>query len=580
MDIRGKTILLLGGAGQVGLAIAKKMLHENPKKLVISSLFKEESEEAINELKAYIDRVFKDHNRPTTEFVPESGNIFVREELVGLSREEILNTPEYRDKVMEDVLGEITDDIVHNSHLYKIIHRHKPEIIIDAINTATALAYQDIYSAASEVKSYLDTGDFSSKEFPVSVARLVTSLYIPQLVRHIQILYRAMMDNNTQMYVKIGTTGTGGMGLNIPYTHGEERPSRVLLSKSAVAGAQTLLLFLMARTPDAPIIKEIKPASLIAWKRISSGEIKKRGQTIYRYDCPPNEAVELKDGEIFDYKKFNIGKPLNVPLKAVFIDTGENGVFSLEEFKAITTLGQMQAVTPEEIAKNTLLEIKGGNTSKDVIDALDGSVMGSTYRAGFLRKFAIKKLEEEKVKTGRESIAFEILGPPRLTKLIFEAYILKNTVGTMEKAISLTPEKLSVVVEKEIQENKDLRSWILSVGIPILLSNGKKLLFVKNEVTYRRKFWADKPWKVTHENIKHFRHNEWVDLTPENMAQWQKWFQMILGEKKLSEGDTSSYFDRSEDFWPTEANNETAIDPGEVAGWIFTVVEQGSRMKD
>ena len=580
MDIKGKTILLLGGAGQVGLAIAKKMLHENPRKLVISSLFKEESETAIKELKAYIERVFKDHEKPTTEFVPECGNIFVREELVGKSREEILNTPEYRDKVMEDVLGEITDEIIKNSHLYTLIHRHKPDIIIDSINTATALAYQDIYSAATEVKSYLDRGDFSSKEFPVSVARLVTSLYIPQLVRHIQILYRAMMDNNVQMYVKIGTTGTGGMGLNIPYTHGEERPSRILLSKSAVAGAQTLLLFLMARTPDAPIIKEIKPASLIAWKRIGSGEIRKRGQTIYRYDCPPDRAVELKEGETFDYKKIDAGEPLNIPLKAVFIDTGENGVFSLEEFKAITTLGQMQAVTPEEIAKNTLLEIKGGNTSKDVIDALDGSVMGSTYRAGFLREFAIKKLEEEKNRTGKESIAFEILGPPRLTKLIFEAYILKNTVGTMEKALKMTPENLAKVSQKEIEENKDLRSWIVSVGIPILLSDGKRLLFAKNEVTYRRKFWAERPWKVTPENILHFRHNEWVDLTPENMKQWQDWFKQILEEKKLTVGDTSSYFDRGEDFWPKEATNETAIDPGEVAGWIFTVVEKGSRMKD
>ena len=43
----------------------------------------------------------------------------------------------------------------------------------------------------------------------------------------------------------MGTTGTGGMGLNIPYTHSEERPSRVLLSKSAMAGAQSMLLFLM-----------------------------------------------------------------------------------------------------------------------------------------------------------------------------------------------------------------------------------------------------------------------------------------------------------------------------------------------
>src|SRR3546814_2041559 len=46
------------------------------------------------------------------------------------------------------------------------------------------------------------------------------------------------------------SSGTGGMGLNIPYTHSEEKPSRVLLSKSALAGAHSLLLFLLARTPE------------------------------------------------------------------------------------------------------------------------------------------------------------------------------------------------------------------------------------------------------------------------------------------------------------------------------------------
>lgn len=38
----------------------------------------------------------------------------------------------------------------------------------------------------------------------------------------------------------------------------------MLLSKSALAGAHSLLLFLMARTPGGPITKEIKPAAAIA----------------------------------------------------------------------------------------------------------------------------------------------------------------------------------------------------------------------------------------------------------------------------------------------------------------------------
>ena len=79
--------------------------------------------------------------------------------------------------------------------------------------------------------------------------------------------------------LKVGTSGTGGMGFNIPYPHGEEKPSRVLLSKSAVAGAQSLLTFLIARTPGGPpVVKEIKPTAVIAWKDIGYGPIRRGGR--------------------------------------------------------------------------------------------------------------------------------------------------------------------------------------------------------------------------------------------------------------------------------------------------------------
>ena len=84
------------------------------------------------------------------------------------------------------------------------------------------------------------------------------------------------------------------MGLNIPYTHSEEKPSRVLLSKSALAGAHTLLLFLMARTPGGPITKEIKPAAAIAWKRIGYGEILRGGRPVPLYDVDLDERGDAR----------------------------------------------------------------------------------------------------------------------------------------------------------------------------------------------------------------------------------------------------------------------------------------------
>src|SRR3954451_18145037 len=139
---------------------------------------------------------------------------------------------------------------------------------------------------------------------------------MPRLIRHIQIMYRGMIDAATSVYVKVGTTGTGGMGLNIPYTHSEERPSRVLLSKTAMAGAQSMLLFLMARTPGAPITKEIKPAAVIAWKKMGFGPIVRGGKPLQMMDARP-----IPLGKTFASEDPTAAWVRDEPYENVFIDT-------------------------------------------------------------------------------------------------------------------------------------------------------------------------------------------------------------------------------------------------------------------
>ncbi len=48
--------------------------------------------------------------------------------------------------MMKDTLDEMDEDILHNSAIYQLLMQYKPEIIIDCINSATGIAYQDIYS--------------------------------------------------------------------------------------------------------------------------------------------------------------------------------------------------------------------------------------------------------------------------------------------------------------------------------------------------------------------------------------------------------------------------------------------------
>src|SRR5262249_22039486 len=154
-----------------------------------------------------------------------------------------------------------------------------------------------------------------------------------------QLMIEALRRAGAQAYVKIGTSGTGGMGFNIPYTHSEERPSRTLMTKSAVAGAQSLLLFLMGRTPGAPATIEIKPTATIAWREIGTGTVWRKGKPIPLVDCatPVPLAEAFCDGAV-------VWEDLGRPLEGVFINTGENGLFARDEFATVTELGQMEFI--------------------------------------------------------------------------------------------------------------------------------------------------------------------------------------------------------------------------------------------
>ena len=48
MDISGRTVLILGGAGLVGMAVARKLLELDPARVVVGGLTRREAEEAAN----------------------------------------------------------------------------------------------------------------------------------------------------------------------------------------------------------------------------------------------------------------------------------------------------------------------------------------------------------------------------------------------------------------------------------------------------------------------------------------------------------------------------------------------------
>jgi hypothetical protein len=562
MDVSGKSILVLGGHGLVGMAVCRALIAENPAALIVASRQRSNAESAAAQLR-------DEHPATSTRIVSVWGDVLLRTawrndgEHAGTPA---LAQPHERRRLIADFLEPMDEDIVASSLLVQIIMGSAPgldgtpaRIIVDCMNTATAIGYENLYARAATLQEALATGA-PDERWVERAEMMLCSLYIPRLVRHMQLLHEGMRRGGTEAYVKVATSGTGGMGLNIPYTHGEERPSRLLMAKAALAGAQTLLTFLMARTPGGPqIVKEIKPAAVIGWREIGCGPIRRAGRSIPLHDCPPEKAVALgAEGTLVPAGDFGIDT--GQTLAGVYIDTGENGQFSAAEFSTITALGQMEMVTPEEIAQSVVRELRGGNTGKDVIAALDASVSGPSYRGGFLREAALNRLRELEAEHG-EAVAFEILGPPRLAKLLFEAYLLKRACSTLTAAIAAEPEALAAAVEEEVLRNVGVRQRIISIGVPILLRGGDRLL--RGPVIKSR--------AAAH---------GWVDCTPDNMRAWQRRLSAIRTQAQAERADdTSSRHDRNLPASRAWNQADDSFDIGAIVAWIFNIEDHGRRAK-
>ena len=106
MDIKNRTVLVLGGGGMVGAAVCRKLIEERPKRIVITSILRKEAEETIGILRGEFSGL------PKSYFAAWGGNIFVRDELRNTPRNEIVEVPTKRRKFIEDTLGEMTEEMV------------------------------------------------------------------------------------------------------------------------------------------------------------------------------------------------------------------------------------------------------------------------------------------------------------------------------------------------------------------------------------------------------------------------------------------------------------------------------------
>jgi NAD(P)-dependent dehydrogenase (short-subunit alcohol dehydrogenase family) len=567
-----QTYLILGGGGMIGLQIAREIARKlQPKTIVIASLYPPEVSGAIEQLNAEF---------PAIDFKGFAGDVFLRTEWnqAGESRRHLMETEANRQALFEDVFGDF-DAAYKRSQLAQLILDHKPDVVVDSINTATAISYQDVYSSSKITRKQFDNlmdrievgnaGDILSAG---NVAKkmmesLLIEQSVPQLVRHVFIVQRAMTEVHSRLYIKVGTTGTGGMGLNIPYTHSEDKPSATLMTKTAIAFAHTGLMFLMARTPDGPLVKEVKPGAMVGYADVTRRTIKAKDGKAMSVFASKTEALSqsliLKDTE-GQYQRLG-------DLEMAIVDTGENGLFAKGEFEAITHLWQMEFVTPEEIAQQVVMEIRGGNTGYDMIGAIDAAVMNPTYRGGYLRNIALQevtKLED----ADHPSVAIGRLGPPELGKLLWEAQLLKTKYGSISAVLKKSADELATEIFELIRSDAgtNLRQRIISIGLPILTPDGASL--IRGPHIRIPEVAGTDHIALNDGDVDKYAAKGWVDLRAKNFAVWLDRFKEMKHEVEQERGRGSAAI-TLKTYWSDD------ISIGAVAGWIFNNEEGGFRIK-
>lgn len=570
MQQRYSSYMLFGGAGLVGMATARRIARTlEPKRIVVASLRQAESDAAVAQLRS---------EWPDVEWVAASGNLFVPTDMAQMGRGEILGNDAHRERMLEFTFGPF-EPAYRCNHLAKLILEHKPDGIVDCVNTATGISYQNVFEMTAILRQGMAADDLASMGEDVQSGLLGQAM--PQLIRHVRILHRATVEAGTSVYVKVGTTGTGGMGFNIPYTHSEDRPSKVLLAKNAVAFAHTGLLFLMARTPGGPVVKEVKPAAMIGYRGVEVREIPDRQGGVKKLYRP--RTVEVGGlSELETRQPATDYDATGESLTTTVVNTGENGLFAMGEFGAITALQQMEFVTPEEIAHGIVQEMSGGNTGNDIIGALDASIITPSYRAGQLRYVAMKDLQRLQQADGRASIALGELGPPELSKLLFEVSLIKDTCGDRllgavvdADGEEIQPQDLADQLARRITDSSTAQQAI-SIGIPILMPDGATLLrgptIKVPEIKGKRKVADLDAGKGRDANLDRWAKRGWVDLRPANMKLWQDRFRKMESARQELARLGSAGVSRTT-YLPV------GLKIGDVVAWIFNNEMGGYRVK-
>ena len=540
-----KTVLVLG-VGQIGKAITRRIIEHRPERIILHNLTKTESDYCCE----YFSKYCKD-----IELIPSYGDVFLPFKFNKLTtmEEQLKN----KDELLKFFYSDLGPEIIKKSTLYKLVQKWQPDIIIDAINSGTVLG--------NHYKPELILSKVSSNEnIDINTsAEMLLNDFVPKAINFVYSLKLVMEDFKVDKYMKVSTTGIGGMGMNMPYTHGDTPRSSLsfaLMGKISAAGVLHQLLWNLSHTTHLNITLLI-PSTFVGYDftkfepiETDVGLIKKIKQA---------KKISLKEGEQLTFVNGTSDEYLEFPV----VRAGENHVYSLYELSALTSLGQMEAITKEEVA-NAAMEDICGTSKKNLLNYMDAGMLCPTF-AG---KAMVEKIKSEihtlMAQHNTTSIATGNLGAT-VAKRLYELYMIKKACPTVSELKKISIEKLHQKIVESLEDNSTILKEMLSLGLPVMTDDEN--LYIGEYSLFPDK---DCDLTITSEHLEKWINVGWVDLRIKNILFLRKTIldvyrdaQQVLEEKRfVLNRDVSAI------------HND--YDIGEVLAYYYNLQEKGRKTRN
>jgi len=130
-----------------------------------------------------------------------------------------------------------------------------------------------------------------------------------------------------------------------------------------------------------------------------------------------------------------------------------------------------------------------------------------------------------------------MLGPPRLSKLLYEAYLLKLCFGDLRTVSRTESSVMSRRLLELIQTDADVRSHIIrSVSRSSSPTASRSCGARREDPALPRRGGVP---GVTRQNMTRWAHDGWVDLRTKNMSLWKRRIGQLINEvEKLPTEET------------------------------------------